>query len=245
MMGGGGGMGGGGIPPGLAQMFGGGAAGGGGGGNAPSPGARHDRLPPGTRVRLKNLKGGAEHNGKHGLLAEYNDSKGRYVVNMEGEGKNLSLKPANLQQCVPKCEVMGLVSRPDLNGLEGCVLDFDEETGRYLFELPPSHHKDTASFKAANVILPDETRVLICGLSSQGQYNGTMGKVVSYDRPAGRCKCWPPPRDHLWRNSGATFLFYPPSGLPVSRHECHTALVLLQTWCRLELHSTSSSSRST
>ena len=114
MMGGMGGMGGGmgGMGGGMGGMgggmggMGGGMGGMGGGAPAPSP---FDKLPSGTAVLVKGLKGAPEHNGKRGTVQQWDGSKGRYVVQLGGA--SLALKQENLQQRIQKCEVLGIQVR--------------------------------------------------------------------------------------------------------------------------------------
>merc|ERR1712146_248740 len=136
-----------------------------------------DKLPSGTAVLVKGLKGAPEHNGKRGTVQQWNGSKGRYVVDLGGAA--LSLKQENLQQRVKQCEVLGIQSKPELNGQMGSVEDFDADKGRCHFKF--DRGGKTASLSAANIILPPETRVRVDGLQSAPQHNGTWGQVVSYD----------------------------------------------------------------
>ena len=151
MFGGMGGMGGGAMPGGMPAGFGGMGGGpmGGGptGGGQPAP---FNKLPEGTAVLVKGLQGAPQHNGKSGQVQGYDGAKGRYVVAL-GDGTQVSLKQDNVQQQVEGCEVLGIQSKPELNGQIGTVLDFDAAKERCHVRLGGK----TASLAAANIILPD------------------------------------------------------------------------------------------
>ena len=144
-MGGGGAMPGG-MPAGFGPM-GGGPMGGPMGGGQPAP---FNKLPEGTAVLVKGLQGAPQHNGKSGQVQGYDGAKGRYVVAL-GDGTQVSLKQDNVQQQVEGCEVLGIQSKPELNGQIGTVLDFDAAKERCHVRLGGK----TASLAAANIILPD------------------------------------------------------------------------------------------
>lgn len=78
----------------------------GGGAAAASP---FDKLPSGTAVLVKGLKGAPQHNGKRGTVQQWDGGKGRYVVQLGGEA--LALKQDNLQQRIKQCEVLGIQVR--------------------------------------------------------------------------------------------------------------------------------------
>ena len=135
--GGGGGMGGmGGLPPGFAGMMGGmpgmmggmpgmggmggmpgmmpGMGGGGGGGR----GTRRRRetpdvVPAETAVAVRGLRQAAQHNGKRGVVRDYDDAAQRYTVQLD-DGEVLAIKFDNVLQLVD-AEVTG-TSRDEYNG---------------------------------------------------------------------------------------------------------------------------------
>ena len=127
--------------------MGGGPMGGPMGGGQPAP---FNKLPEGTAVLVKGLQGAPQHNGKSGQVQGYDGAKGRYVVAL-GDGTQVSLKQDNVQQQVEGCEVLGIQSKPELNGQIGTVLDFDAAKERCHVRLGGK----TASLAAANIILPD------------------------------------------------------------------------------------------
>ena len=154
--GGGGGMGGmGGLPPGFAGMMGGmpgmmggmpgmggmggmpgmmpGMGGGGGGGR----GTRRRRetpdvVPAETAVAVRGLRQAAQHNGKRGVVRDYDDAAQRYTVQLD-DGEVLAIKFDNVLQLVD-AEVTG-TSRDEYNGKSCRVTGFDAEQLRYTCDL--------------------------------------------------------------------------------------------------------------
>merc|ERR1719230_2426857 len=107
-------------------------------------GNRHRPAPPyvilpGTTVVVRNLAKQPEHNGKTGHILRFDDSKGRYDVELAEESAVLALRPQNLtQQC--SLEVAGLETKPELNGSNCDIFNYDDDTGRYmvLMQNPPT-----------------------------------------------------------------------------------------------------------
>ena len=54
----------------------------------------------GSRVRIFDLKGRPELNGRCGVAGRFDAAKGRYEVAVEGEAEAVLLKPANLQETI-------------------------------------------------------------------------------------------------------------------------------------------------
>ncbi len=69
-------------------------------------------------------------------------------------------------------------SRTELNGERARVTGFDEERGRYHVSL----NGMMVALQPANLILPEATRARVVGLVSAAQWNGRVGKVLSFDR---------------------------------------------------------------
>mmetsp|Transcript_60776 Transcript_60776/g.195822 ORF Transcript_60776/g.195822 Transcript_60776/m.195822 type:complete len:352 (-) Transcript_60776:110-1165(-) len=140
-------------------------------------------MPNGTSVVVRDLAKAQEHNGKTGQIAGWDGAKGRYEVELEGEG-TLSLKPSNLtQRC--RVQVTGIESQPELNGQTGDIFNFSD--GRYMVKLKakmPSG-RDTVGLQPANVILSEGVRVITQGLSNE-QFNGQMAQIVGIDLAAQR-----------------------------------------------------------
>lgn len=186
--GGKGGMGGmGGMPGGMMFDMGGGFPGGmgmgKGGGKGPQrkPPMPAHALPEGTSVTIRGLQKAQEHNGKTGKIAGWDEQKGRYEVSLE-QNETLSLRPSNLtQRC--RCEIIGIESQPGLNGQTAEVLNYTEENQRYMAKLREKmeNGRDIIGLQPQNVILPNDTRVVVTGLSNE-QFNGQMAKILAFDR---------------------------------------------------------------
>jgi len=171
------GMGGMGGFPGMGGM--GGMPGMGGMGGGPRP-PQPDVIPDGQKVVIHGLKT-AQHNGKLGSIAGFDESKQRYVVQMQ-DGETMALKVSNLQQMVDGVRIHGLASKPEWNGKTGTIIMFNPENDRYQVKLSDG----VAALKPSNVVLPNGTRVKISGLNSQPQYNGKWGQIESFDSDSGR-----------------------------------------------------------
>ena len=205
--GGGGGMGGmGGLPPGFAGMMGGmpgmmggmpgmGGMGGMGGmpgmmpgmGGGGGRGTRRRRetpdvVPAETAVAVRGLRQAAQHNGKRGVVRDYDDAAQRYTVQLD-DGEVLAIKFDNVLQLVD-AEVTG-TSRDEYNGKSCRVTGFDAEQLRYTCDLGGGKVLGLALDK---VILPAGARCRVVGLTSASgsKWNDHIGKVVEYDRVAGR-----------------------------------------------------------
>jgi len=140
-------------------------------------------MPPGTTVVVRDLSKAQEHNGKVGNIQGFDQSKGRYEVDLGG-GNSLSLRPTNLtQQCDVK--VVGIESQPELNGQVGQVLSYSDSTGRYSVKLRQklASGRDCVGLEPSKVVLSPGTRVVIQGLSNQ-QFNGLMANIVETDHEA-------------------------------------------------------------
>merc|ERR1712039_693373 len=117
-------------------------------------------LPTGTTVTIYGLTQAAEHNGKVGMVAAWEESIGRYHVEVEGCSGVLSLRPRNLiQNC--RIEIAGLEAKPELNGRHGQIFGFDEARGRYLVAaLEGPTPQQALSLQPGNCVLPRGTRVI-------------------------------------------------------------------------------------
>jgi hypothetical protein len=63
--------------------------------------AESESLQAGDAVILKGLKGAPQHNGKQGIIQEFDGAKSRFVVKLDGTDVSFSLKPENLSRVVP------------------------------------------------------------------------------------------------------------------------------------------------
>jgi len=156
---------------------------GGGRGSRQAPPAPPYTLPASTGVVIKGLKGAPEHNGKSGKIQSWDESKGRYEVDIDGDAP-LSLKPVNLTQ-VCSAEVVGLESKPEMNGQTGEVFNYNEDTGRYMVRLTVAGSTVPVGLQPCNCILRQGTRVVVTGLSNEA-FNGQMARIESIDRAAAR-----------------------------------------------------------
>merc|ERR1712187_145380 len=95
-------------------------------------------IPVGATIVVRNLAKQPEHNGKTGRVIRFDESKGRYDVELAEDSAVPSLRPQHItQQC--SVEVVGLENKSELNGGVGDVFNYDAETGRYmvLMQNPP------------------------------------------------------------------------------------------------------------
>jgi curved DNA-binding protein CbpA len=142
--------------------------------------AAPDVIPAGTRVVVSGLISQAQLNGRVGVVHQFNGE--RYMVQLDGQRDAIALKPTNLHQTAT-VQLTGL-SRADLNGLSGTVVDWNAHTQRYQIQL--NRDGRVLAIRPANVILPVNTRVCVQGLTNATQYNAHWGTVRSFDRVAGR-----------------------------------------------------------
>lgn len=185
MMGTGGGGGGGmmGGMGGLFDMMGNGMMGGGAPQRAPES---FHTLPRGTPVLINGVCSKPELNGKVATVQNYNADRDRYTVVVQG-GENdgpVALGPDKLEHLVQGVHIVGLSGRPELNGQQATVVNFDKESGR--FRVQVESKKEVVSLKPDNFIMPDGTSVEIMGVQKQPQLNGRRGKIRSFDKATGR-----------------------------------------------------------
>ena len=191
----------GGLPPGFAEMMGGGMGGGGmpggmgGMGGFPGmmgggmPGGSRKQpeqpsaIPAGTAVSVHGLQGAAQHNGKGARVESYDAAAGRYTVTLD-DGDALKIKFDNLLQ-LAKCEVTGMQNRAELNGQTATIAGYDAGKQRFHADI---QGVGRASLLLSNLILPAGTRGRVFGLTSEAgsKWNDKVGKVLSFDREAGR-----------------------------------------------------------
>jgi len=140
-------------------------------------------LPTGTTVRVRGLLNSPQHNGQLGIV-EQRTSAGRYVVRLQNS-ERISVQRANLLQQL-QVTITNLTSRPDLNGAKALVVDYDAQRDRYVVQV--GRNKEKVSLGRASVILPDDSSILVSGLtsSSGSALNGKQAKVLSWDKAAGR-----------------------------------------------------------
>lgn len=147
--------------------------------------ARQSSVPPppyclskGTRVVIHGLTTASEHNGKSGTVVCWDAQRSRYQVQCES-GEIVSLRAQNLaQRC--RVEIIGIQSKPEMNGKIAEVFSYDDEKSRYsvLVEDPAM----AMGVQAGNCLLKQGTAVILHGLSDQS-LNGMMAQIVAVDRP--------------------------------------------------------------
>jgi predicted transcriptional regulator len=184
MFGGGmpGGMGGMGGMPGMFDMN----DGMGGGGGMPrrsAPVKRYDAIPNGTIVSLQRLQNQPDRNGDRGEIIQYDPASGRYTVQLEDSDECLRVKPHNLLQHI-HVHVQGLTSQPELNGLQGTIIAWNEHKQRYSIYV--MDRSKICSLKPQNVILESGTVAQITGLQSKPELNGKFGTIQGWIRDGGR-----------------------------------------------------------
>ena len=83
--------------------------------------------------------------------------------------------------------LIGLQSKPELNGKESWVVGFDATKGRYHVRVAGSMLRDKPlAIKLANLILKQGSAVIVDGLTAAPEWNGKRGLVESYDPASGR-----------------------------------------------------------
>ena len=174
----------------------------------------------GDRVQVHGLRNRAELNDSVGKVIDFTSSSGRYSVQLEGVEKPSLLKGTNLkpqQDAIPKpdmtkkktsaretkvqaefqngdrVQVHGLLSRAEINGTIGKVIDFVSSSGRYSVQLEGI--EKPSLLKGANLKLPPEpgqaplpvdTKVEVHGLKSRPELNGFVGVVTEHVAATGR-----------------------------------------------------------
>jgi len=177
----------GGLLGGMGGMDGMGGMGGIGGIPGMSNGSRHRPPPPyvilpGTTVVVRNLAKQREHNGKTGRILRFDESKGRYDVELVEGSAVLALRAQNLtQQC--NLEVAGLETKPELNASNGDIFNYDDDTGRYMVLM--QNPAVACALHRKNCVFKEGTRIVLTELSAE-KFNGQMAHIVSVDRVAGR-----------------------------------------------------------
>lgn len=83
--------------------------------------------------------------------------------------------------------LVGLASKPELNGKQALVIGFDTAKGRYhVCPRDVFHTGKPIGIKPANLILKQGSAVIVEGLEAAPEWNGKRGLVESYDTAKGR-----------------------------------------------------------
>ena len=89
-----------------------------------------------VHVRLHGIESQQSLNGKRGTIVAWSDHKERYNIHVMDIGKIVSLKPSNVVlENGTVGMIVGLQSKPELNGRHGTIKDFNQSTGRYDVQL--------------------------------------------------------------------------------------------------------------
>eukprot|EP00913_Durusdinium_trenchii_P007348 g6907.t1 len=139
--------------------------------------------PGGPRVIFRN---GGGQSPKALKIVSWDDSKGRYEVEVDAGDTTLSLKPQNITQTC-SVRIVGIESKPELNGKSGQLLSFDKGQNRYTVRLNEKLEggKDVLGLQPSNVILPKGTRVVVANLGKE-EFNGQMAQINEVDESAQR-----------------------------------------------------------
>ena len=135
-------------------------------------------IPDGTEVTIQNLVSKASLNGDRGVIRDYNDSNGRYVVQLEDSEQTIGLKPANILQDA-KCRIQGLAQSPEFNNADGRIIGWSAQNERYNVYLPSKNR--VVSLRPSNVILKDNTVAKVVGLVSKPELNDKFGTIKAWN----------------------------------------------------------------
>ena len=124
-----------------------------------------DVIPDGKLVRVRGLTQSTEHNGKDGIVEDYNRSRDRYVVRLE-DGDAVSLKREWCQQIL-QVQLVGLASMPELNGERATLIGFEDQGGgRFLVELSNGQKAVGAGYRPRPASSFPDTRGCCLGRAS-------------------------------------------------------------------------------
>ena len=84
--------------------------------------------------------------------------------------------------------VIGVQSRPELNGAEVTIKRFLKDKGRYTVLLPPdaAGKQESINLKPANLVLAEGSAVAATGLKGAPELNGQRGEVEGWVEEKGR-----------------------------------------------------------
>merc|ERR1712154_34786 len=151
--------------------------------SASSQSPTYDRIPSGTTVSLTGLINKAELNNQRGTIQSYNPQSGRYAVQLQNTGQDMSIKPANLLQHV-NVVIHDIKGQPALNGKSGVILDWLPSKERYSIHIKSL--SKVVNLKPANVILVTGTVGKIEGLQSKPGINGKYGTIKKWNQDSKR-----------------------------------------------------------
>ena len=84
--------------------------------------------------------------------------------------------------------VIGVQSRPELNGAEVTIKRYLTDKGRYTVLLPPdaAGKQESINLKPANLVLAEGSAVVVTGLKGAPELNGQRGEVEGWVEEKGR-----------------------------------------------------------
>jgi len=136
------------------------------------------KIPTNKLVTVRGLKTQPQHNGLVGKVVSHDVSTGRVGVQLPLLASPIALRPTSITQHVPGTRLV-------LEELEGCLVDFDDESQRYrvLLNSSGAEGEDVRHVAAESMRLPQGTIVRIEGLTSElGQMlNDRFGRIMSFD----------------------------------------------------------------
>ena len=90
----------------------------------------------------------------------------------------------NLEAKLPSAAatVVGVQSRPELNGMKVTIKKFLKDKGRYTVQLPPDADgkREKINLKPANLVLAEGSAVVATGLTGAPELNGQKGIVEGW-----------------------------------------------------------------
>jgi len=145
-------------------------------GHAQAPVKRYNAIPSGTVVSLKGLVSAPERNGDRGVINQFIESSGRYIIMIEDSEDTMSVKPSNLLQHI-RVQIHEIQSQPELNGKTGTIIAWNEAKERYNIYVVAL--KKIVSLKTGNLIL-DVGTVAQVTLPSRRELNGKWGTIKKW-----------------------------------------------------------------
>ena len=128
-------------------------------------------IPDKTKVLLHSLRGSPELNNMHGTIAGFEDSSDRYTIKVDGNDREVLVKPGNFSQ-MPENVKIFVSSRPDLQNVNGDVVSFTPSSGRYGVRTATG----TFNLEISSLRLAQGQRVHLQGLENV-QWNELSGKI--------------------------------------------------------------------
>ena len=141
-------------------------------------GSVYNVIPEGTLVTLQNLVSASHLNGDRGNIKDYNESSGRYVVQLEDSDETMSVKPSNILQHA-RATVRNIESQPQFNGLSGNILAWNQHKERYSIHVPAINK--VLSLKPVNVVLENGTVVRLI-VPTRSELNDKYGTIKSFNK---------------------------------------------------------------